>query len=334
MNYVIFGYGSIGKEYLKIIKKNKYQFIYVVDINFTKIKVFKNVIYLNFETFKINSYNVSHVFICTPSSDHFEIAKYFLNKKISVLIEKPFVLKYSQAKKLISYAKKNNTKCWVCFQNRFNKSIILAKKMLLKKDIGEIKFINSSLFWNRDFDYYNNGWRGKYASDGGVLTNQSIHLIDMIEYLFGKITKFNGVLFFDKLKLEAEDLISLNMMNDTNLPISFNATTRADKDHEMSIDIYGSKGMIKIAGIALNKIYVNNKLIKNSSENFKTGFGVHHQDVINSFINYNNDENFLNIKYNLNVIKLINSVYNKLINQKYYHKLLPSDSLLGKKNEN
>ena len=123
-------------------------------------------------------------------------------------------------------------------------------------------------------------------------------------------------------------------MNDTNLPISFNATTRADKDHEMSIDIYGSKGMIKIAGIALNKIYVNNKLIKNSSENFKTGFGVHHQDVINSFINYNNDENFLNIKYNLNVIKLINSVYNKLINQKYYHKLLPSDSLLGKKNEN
>ena len=333
MNFAIFGYGSIGKEYLKIIKKQDYKFIYVVDISFTKIKIVKNIIYLNFETFKVNSYNVSYVFICTPSSNHFELAKYFLNKKIPVLIEKPFVLKYTEAKKLITIAKKYNTKCWVCFQNRFNKSVISAKNMLLKKDIGDLKFINSSLFWNRNYDYYNNGWRGRYASDGGVLTNQSIHLIDMIEYLCGKITKFNGVLFFDKLKLEAEDLISLNMMNENNLPISFTATTRADKDYEMTIDVYGSKGMIKITGIALNKIYINNNLIKNSSENFKSGFGVHHQDVINSFINYNKDEYFLNIKYNLNVIKLINSVYNRLIKQKYYYKLHSSDSLLGQ-NEN
>ena len=61
----------------------------------------------------------------------------------------------------------------------------------------------------KDFKYYKVSWRGKYKSDGGVLTNQAIHLLDAVIYVLGKINKFNGVVKFNK-KLEAEDLISLN----------------------------------------------------------------------------------------------------------------------------
>ena len=76
--------------------------------------------------------HVDYAIICTPSGSHFDSAEYFL-KKIPTLIEKPFVLSLNHAKRLINLKLKNKTKCWVAFQNRYNKSIIQGKKILDKK---------------------------------------------------------------------------------------------------------------------------------------------------------------------------------------------------------
>ena len=225
MIYLIIGYGSIGKVYLNILKKNKFNHIYVLDTIFKKKILKKNITFLDQPEFRKLLIKPNYVFICTPSFNHFNHAQYYLKKKIPVLIEKPFVLKTSDAKNLINLAKKNKVRCWVCFQNRLNKSVIAAKKLIKSNKIGKIKFINSSLFWSRDKIYYANGWRGRYSKDGGVLSNQAIHLLDILIYFFGTIDKFNGSLLYDKSKLSAEDLISLIFLNKSNIPISFNATT-------------------------------------------------------------------------------------------------------------
>ena len=54
------------------------------------------------------------------------------------------------------------------------------------------------MLWHRDKKYYKDNWRGKYSMDGGVLTNQAIHLLDALVYNFGEIVNFNVIGSFDK----------------------------------------------------------------------------------------------------------------------------------------
>ena len=130
--------------------------------------------------------------------------------------------------------------------------------------------------------------------------NQSIHLLDVLIYFFGKIKNFNVVAGFSKDKLQAEDLISVNL-NHTNKVISnLKATTRANRDYRMSIDVLCEKGRFLIKGISLNKIfYFNGNNLQNdvkNSENFKLGLGPRsgmgngHKKLLLDFLNKNKNK--------------------------------------------
>ena len=107
MNIVIVGFGTAGKFYFQLIKKiKKVKKIYI--INDTKIQ--KNSHYQQINLKDIVNKNISHGIIATPSNVHFEFAKYLLNKKVNLLIEKPFVLRISHAKELIKISKKKKIK--------------------------------------------------------------------------------------------------------------------------------------------------------------------------------------------------------------------------------
>ena len=196
MKVVIVGIGKIGREYLKFKKIKKITKIYLIDIRKDKTKGIEN-----FQSFnKKNLFSdIEYAFICSPSHLHYSHAKYFLDKKIKVLIEKPFVLKLNDAKKLIKLSKKNNTKCYTVYQNRFNKSLVQLKKFIpSEQKIKDIFFIDMKLFWRRDKNYYMDGWHGKYKYDGGVLVNQSIHLLDALTYIFGQVEEFAVFSGFNK----------------------------------------------------------------------------------------------------------------------------------------
>ena len=108
--------------------------------------------------------------------------------------------------------------------------------------------------------------------DGGVLTNQAIHLLDALVYNFGEIVNFNVIEVLTK-KLEAEDLILINLEHKNKIYTSFKATTRADRNYRSAIDIVGSKGRIIIKGISLNTynkfkngmLYIDKKILKGLS---------------------------------------------------------------------
>ena len=127
--------------------------------------------------------------------------------------------------------------------------------------------VNCNLFWKRDFKYYKVSWRGNYKSDGGVLSNQAIHLLDAVIYMFGKINKFNGIVKFYKKKLEAEDLISLNFEHKNGIITNFKATTRADTNYSSSMDIIGEKGRVMIDGISLNNFITLTSNIMRTDKN-------------------------------------------------------------------
>jgi len=333
MRVSIVGFGVIGKYYLNLIKK-KFSFseIYIVDNIYKKKKVKKKIIFLNFLEFKKENPLINYAIICTPSYLHYDYASFFLNRKVPTLIEKPFVLRIDHAKKLIKLAKKKKTDCLVCFQNRFNKSISFIRKKIISNKLKKVFFVDCFLSWRRTRKYYQSSWRGKYKTDGGVLVNQAIHLLDIVSYLFGPIKNLNGLQLFNKKKLDAEDTISLNFYCQKNILISFKATTRANQDYGIKLDIFAEKKRFLIEGISLNELFffVDRKKykFKKFSETFKDALGSGHIKVLKVFFSKKAAKDDLKIQKNFYTLKLIHSVY-RYLNKKKIFTVEEKQSILG-----
>lgn len=339
MNVLIIGFGTAGKFYFNLLKNNKnIAKIFVCDdvILPKDPKIFK----ISFEINLIKKNKINYAFVSTPSNLHYKYSRILIKNSINVLIEKPFVLRIAHAKELIKLSRNKKIKCWVSFQNRYNLAIQGLKKIVKKRTLGKIFLVDCSLIWKRDTKYYKVSWRGKYSSDGGVLTNQAIHLLDSLVYIFGKINKFNSIVKFNKKKLEAEDLVLINFIHENNLISNLKATTRADSNYRSSMDIIGEKGRALVKGISLNTFHIlkENKVydIKKHSENFEIGagslgaMGTGHSKILNEFLNkkIKRSSKEIEIGKNLHVLKVIHSIYNQSKNSGFF-KIKDKQSKLG-----
>ena len=343
MNIAIIGFGNAGKHYLKILKKwkkNQINNIFIFDKEKIKIKNNKLI-----KSYLINDLNknirlIDYAVISTPSYLHFKYAKVFLENNINVLIEKPAVLSVKHANILKKLSLNKNLKCWVTLQNRYNSAVKKLKLDISKKKVGKVNLVDCTLFWHRDKSYYDINWRGNYKTDGGVLANQAIHLLDALIYIFGKVQKFNVMASFNKKKLKAEDLIFINFHHLNNIFSSFKATTRANKDYRVAMDILGEKGRILVKGISLNTYHfykkTNFKTDKINSESFHDAHGLNamgtgHKKILNEFFNYKLSTGSIEIQKNIYLLKLIHSIYNRVNSKnKLLDKVTNTESVWGR----
>ena len=339
MNIIIVGFGTAGKHYFNLLKSKKKFKIFILDkLSFSHSKKFHQI---SFEEIRKKKIFFEYAIIASPSGLHYKHALFFLKNGSNVLIEKPFVLRLDHAKKLISISSKKKLKCWTSLQNRYNLATTKLKSEINSHGIGKISLVDCTMLWHRDKKYYSNSWRGKYSSDGGVLTNQAIHLLDTLIFNFGKIKSFDAYAEFNKNKLEAEDLIIINFRHQNGILSSFKATTRANKNYRSAIDIVGDKGRIIVKGISLNTFskFKNNELILNKkfSENFGEnlgavgGMGFGHEKILDEFLIKNKrSSRKLEIKENYYLLQVIHSIYNCIHNGKKINKIKDIKSVLGK----
>lgn len=92
-------------------------------------------------------------------------------------------------------------------QNRFNPPIQKLKDALTKGRFGKLVLGTVRVRWSRDQAYYNQkSWRGTWAFDGGVLTNQASHHIDMLVWMMGDVESVMAKTATRLVKIEAEGI--------------------------------------------------------------------------------------------------------------------------------
>ncbi|MEB6550237.1 Gfo/Idh/MocA family oxidoreductase [Heyndrickxia sporothermodurans] len=204
----------------------------------------------------IESDEVDAVVICTISGLHAEIAKIALIAGKHVILEKPMTLSLKEADELNQLAKANQCKIVVCHQMRFKPIMKKIKQVIQDGKIGKPYLGIVSIRLNRSPDYYASApWRGDWENDGGMLVNQGIHLIDLMQWFLGDVEKVYGdISSFSKTK-ETED-IALGVLTFSNKAkglIEANVITQPKNlGHQLSI--FGEKGCISLEGPSLNQI--------------------------------------------------------------------------------
>lgn len=192
--------------------------------------------------------------ICTPSGLHERIAIEALEANKHVIVEKPMALSSEDSKMMLMVAQKMKKKLCVVLQNRYNPPIQELWKIINNKELGILLLSNATVRWYRPQSYYEDGWHGTLLMDGGVLMNQAIHYVDLLQWLMGDIDtvfSFVGTLAH-KIEVDDTGVVVIRFRNGA--IGSIEASTIAFPGNiEGSITIIGEKGSVKVGGTALNK---------------------------------------------------------------------------------
>jgi predicted dehydrogenase len=135
------------------------------------------------------------VHVCTPHDQHTPVAVDCLDAGVAVLLEKPVAHTVAEADRLIAAARRHpGVKIGICLQNRYNTATRAARDLLASGALGPVRGGSATVLWHRDPAYYRaRPWRGQRArSGGGVLINQAVHTVDLMEWLLGDVERVRG----------------------------------------------------------------------------------------------------------------------------------------------
>ncbi|GIN37876.1 Gfo/Idh/MocA family protein [Heyndrickxia oleronia] len=199
---------------------------------------------------------VDAVIISTLSGLHAEMAKIALIAGKHVILEKPMTLSLKEADELIQLAKVNHLKLCICHQMRFKPIMKRIKQVIDEGRIGTPYLGVASIRINRSPEYYQEApWRGDWKQDGGMLLNQGIHMIDLLQWFLGDVkTVYGDISSFTRMK-ETEDIALgiLTFTNGTKGLIEANVVTQPN-NLGYQLSIFGEKGCMSLEGPSLNKI--------------------------------------------------------------------------------
>lgn len=185
------------------------------------------------------------VMVLVPNAFHFDLAKYCIEKGITIFVEKPFTLSYADSKTLVDLAKEHNVKGQVGYVNRFNPIFQHVKKILDQNVIGEV-----SNYINRMTGGVvlkeNKGWRNDYSKGGGCLFDYGPHCFDLSTYFFGTDVQVQSSVLKKVFSTAVDDVVYATLMhNDKIVGLNYiNWSDSSVRKATNSIEIMGSKGKI------------------------------------------------------------------------------------------
>jgi UDP-N-acetyl-2-amino-2-deoxyglucuronate dehydrogenase len=126
--------------------------------------------------------------ILTPHFLHGEMAIQAMKKGINVLTEKPMDISMKKTYEMIKVSKETGAALGVIFQTRYMKAAQEMKKVVEQGLLGKVLGAWSTMHWSRPASYYQCDWKGLWDKEGGgVLIDQAIHSIDLVQWITGRL---------------------------------------------------------------------------------------------------------------------------------------------------
>ena len=260
------GCGNIGKLHAEILHgMENVELVGVCDVNIQKAEEYAQKygsnnagIYTSLdEMLEETKLDVLH--ICLPHYLHVKAAETAIENGVNVFMEKPPALTKDEFQTLKKKVQETKLSVGVCFQNRYNESVLEACSILKSGSMGKIKGARAFVTWSRDTDYYTRDrWHGSKSTEGGgVLINQAIHTLDLLTQFMGKPLKVEAEVKNYHLKsvIDVEDTVE-SYIEFENGPACFFATNAYVEDAPVLLEIVCEKGKIRLEG---NELFVMRK---------------------------------------------------------------------------
>ena len=291
MNIGIAGLGAIAPLHIRAILDRGQKITAICDVDAARCKKINDEFNLGAKEYSdynqmIDSSEVDVIHVCLPHYLHSEVICKALSKDIHVLCEKPLAINFEQLNAIEKAVNNSSATLGVCFQNRYNASVLYLKEFFKDK---EIIAATANLVWNRGKDYYSSAkWRGKKQYEGGgVMINQAIHSLDLLQWFCGMPETVIAHCSNNSLQgvIDVEDTAfgRFTLKNGGNFVI--NATNAAKNCFTIISMFHAGDDTVELSG---DNLIVNGKFVTKSDGTpifGKEEWGVGHNNLIREFYN-------------------------------------------------
>ena len=251
---MVVGCGSIGQRHARNAKLMGVRDIVLCDVEAARVRKFADnigtdVVFESYEKAFESHPEIEAAVIATPSGLHVQPAMYLAGHKVSILIEKPLSDSLEGTVKLVELARRKGIIGMMGQSYRFHEGFLALKSLLDSGEIGRplhVSYLSGQYLpdWHPEMDY-----RKEYAAQkklgGGVLLTSMSHGFDIVQWLFGDVTKMHGwKTKLSNLDIDVEDSTFCLMKTSRNVIIQCQADfLQMDPRHQMTI--VGEKGHIE-----------------------------------------------------------------------------------------
>jgi len=316
----VIGLGVIGNVHLDVIEKSEETIVAVCDTNnATLTNITEKYDVKGYDNYKkmITNEQLDVVHICTPHFLHKEMILTAAKHGIHVVCEKPVVMNLQEAEEAGKALEHSTAKVGVVFQNRYNPTIQKVWEYIKNQELGQLKAITSRVYWQREAPYYTESdWRGRYKTEGGgVLINQAIHTLDLMQWMGGAIDRVDGTYKTHVLKdvIEVEDTAEAMIHYANGVKGFFYATNGYINNRPVEMEWEFEKGTLRL----LNQVLYLQKdeqleMVERDmkTDKVKGYYGNSHQTAISAFYHsvINNTNDYITVKEASKVLEVIHAL--------------------------
>jgi UDP-N-acetyl-2-amino-2-deoxyglucuronate dehydrogenase len=353
LKFGLVGCGRIAKRHSELLAEGAIKNASLIAVCDTKPDRSKKIgelygipYYSDMDTMMENE-EIDVVSVLTESGSHAKHVIRLATYGKHIMVEKPMALTLNDADAMIEACFKNNIKLFVVKQNRFNVPVLKLREALEGNRFGKLILGTVRVRWCRDQSYYDQDWwRGKWSMDGGVLTNQASHHIDLLEWMMGDVESVFAKSTTALVNIEAEDtaIVTLNFKSGA-LGIIEATTAVRPKDLEGSITVLGETGSVEIGGFAVNRmihwnfadsIEADDQVMENYSVNPPNVYGFGHQAYYEHVVDciVNKKSHLVDGLVGRKSLELITAIYESIETEKeVFLKFNPKKCKLGLSDE-
>ncbi len=195
----VIGGGKWGQNHIKDFSRMNCSLVGIADSDLSKKELAEKYNILHFTDYKMLLDHVDAVTIVTPTTTHYELAKYCLEQGKHVFVEKPLCFDLKESRNLTNLAKEKGLILSVGYVFRFNPIVQRLKELL--PEIGDIQYISSRYIHSTV----------PPRKDSGVIFNLAVHFFDILNYVLLQKPKTIFCKQINQISLNNEDSATITI---------------------------------------------------------------------------------------------------------------------------
>jgi UDP-N-acetylglucosamine 3-dehydrogenase len=173
------GLGNMGKYHLQSLQQDEhFKVVAAVDPDDARLAPVRETAQVFKDYKELADQDLDCVVVATPTQTHYQIAKFFLERGINVLVEKPAATTVQEAQNLVATAKEKGVKLCVGHVERCNPVVKIAKEIIASGAIGKPLHSHSLRVGL---------YPGNVHAANNVIIDLAVHELDVLATVFGPI---------------------------------------------------------------------------------------------------------------------------------------------------
>jgi predicted dehydrogenase len=169
-----------------------------------------------------------------------------LDRGLHVFCEKPLTLVPEDSRRLAEAARQAGLVTQVGYHNRFVAAFREVKALLDAGAIGEVTHVQGEAYGPVVLKPRGSSWRRRHAEGGGCLYDYAAHVINLVNWYFGKPSAVGGSVLRSVFSRDSDDSVfaTLYFPEERTGQLSVNWSDESYRKMTTRVSIWGTKGRI------------------------------------------------------------------------------------------